>query len=143
MLAELKINMVPKQSIKIGRLTREMKPRLKRGLAEAGSIIEKQIKQHLSGAGFTRNPMRSSPYPGILHNALRPSVIFKLESDGLTVHIGPGGAASAYAAIHEFGGMAGRGHQTRIPARPYVAPAWKKKGKDAITAVQKAIMKGI
>lgn len=60
-MAELKINMVPKKSIKIGRLTREMKPRLKRGLAEAGSIIEKQIKQHLTGAGFTRNPMRSSP----------------------------------------------------------------------------------
>lgn len=142
-MAELKINMVPKQSIKIGRLTKEMRPRLKRGLAKAGSIIEKQIKRYLSGAGFTRNPMRSSPYPGVLHGSLRSSVRFVLESDGLTVHIGPGGAASAYAAIHEFGGMAGRGHKTRIPARPYVAPAWQKKGKDAITAIQKAIMKGI
>jgi len=142
-LAELRMTMKPKQSIKIGKLTQEMRPRLKRGLAEAGSIIEKQIKQHLSGAGFTRNPMRSSPYPGVLHNVLRSSVQFKLESDGLTVHIGPGGAASVYATIHEFGGMAGRGYKTRIPARPYVAPAWKKKGKDAITAIQRAIMRGI
>ena len=25
-----------------------------------------------------------------------------------------------YAAIHQFGGMTGRGHKTRIPARPYL-----------------------
>lgn len=28
-----------------------------------------------------------------------------------------------YAAIQEFGGMAGRGHRSKIPARPYMRPA--------------------
>ncbi|HOX27470.1 MAG TPA: phage virion morphogenesis protein [Candidatus Krumholzibacteria bacterium] len=39
------------------------------------------------------------------------------------------GSAKEYAAIHEFGGMAGRGRKTRIPMRPgvkmteeYIAP---------------------
>jgi hypothetical protein len=142
-LAELKINMQPKRSIKLGILTNEMRPRLKQGLAKAGSILERQVKEHLSGPGFTRNPARSKPYPGVLHGTLRSSVHFRLESDGLTVHVGPGGAASAYAAIHEFGGYAGRHHKTYIPARPYVQPAWQKKGDEAIEAIRKAIMRGI
>jgi phage gpG-like protein len=29
-----------------------------------------------------------------------------------------------YAAIHEYGGNAGRGLKTRIPARPYLRPAF-------------------
>jgi hypothetical protein len=135
--------MTPKRSIKLGRITDQMKPRLKRGLAKAGSIITKQIKEHLAGPGFTRNPARSKPFPGILHGTLRRSVNFVLESDGLTVHIGPGGDAEKYAAIHEFGGKAGRKHSVTIPARPYVAPAWKKKGREAINAIRATLMKGI
>ncbi|MEW6314138.1 MAG: phage virion morphogenesis protein [Pseudomonadota bacterium] len=30
------------------------------------------------------------------------------------------GVAKPYAAIHQFGGQAGRGHKTEIPARPYL-----------------------
>lgn len=30
------------------------------------------------------------------------------------------GSNLVYAAIHQFGGMAGRGHKTKIPARPYI-----------------------
>lgn len=33
------------------------------------------------------------------------------------------GTRVPYAAIHEFGGMAGRGHKVRIPGRPYLGPA--------------------
>jgi len=36
------------------------------------------------------------------------------------VVIGAGGEIK-YAAIHQFGGLAGRGRKTRIPARPYLA----------------------
>ena len=139
-MAEITVNMTPKQSVKIGRLTAQMRPRLKRGLARAGTILEKQIKQHVSGAGFTRNPSRSEPYPGILHGRLRSSINFQIESDGLTVHIGPN---VVYAAIHEFGGRTGRGGATVIPARPYVRPAWEKAGDKAIDAVQKELMRGI
>ncbi len=30
------------------------------------------------------------------------------------------GTNKIYAAIHQFGGMAGRGHKTKIPARPFL-----------------------
>lgn len=33
------------------------------------------------------------------------------------------GTRVPYAAIHEFGGMAGRGHKVHIPGRPYLGPA--------------------
>jgi phage virion morphogenesis protein len=38
-----------------------------------------------------------------------------------SVEIGAGwGESAAYAAIHQFGGPAGRGHAVTIPARPYL-----------------------
>ena len=38
-----------------------------------------------------------------------------------SVEIGAGwGESAAYAAIHQFGGQAGRGHSVTIPARPYL-----------------------
>ncbi|MGV2130310.1 phage virion morphogenesis protein [Agrobacterium vitis] len=39
------------------------------------------------------------------------------ESDDCQVRIG---SALVYAAIHQFGGYAGRGHKVSIPARPYL-----------------------
>ena len=37
-----------------------------------------------------------------------------------TVEIGSNPSAKAYAAIHQFGGQAGRGRKVTIPARPYI-----------------------
>lgn len=37
------------------------------------------------------------------------------------------GSRVPYARIHEYGGMAGRGRSVRIPARPYLRPALKKR----------------
>lgn len=42
----------------------------------------------------------------------------KVENDSVT--IAPRAEAWPYAAIQHFGGMAGRGHRTRIPARPFL-----------------------
>lgn len=44
-----------------------------------------------------------------------------------------------YAAIHEFGGMAGKGLRTKIPARPFLAPAIK----DNLVAINRIIQKEI
>lgn len=44
----------------------------------------------------------------------------ELKNDVLIVRKG---SKVPYARIHEFGGMAGRGLKTRIPARPYLHPA--------------------
>lgn len=34
-----------------------------------------------------------------------------------------GGPEAPYGRIHEFGGMAGKGHRSMIPARPYIGPS--------------------
>lgn len=44
---------------------------------------------------------------------LYDSYVYQLTRDGLEV-----GSAVVYAAIHHFGGQAGRGHQVELPARP-------------------------
>mgnify|MGYP000977709940 CR=1 FL=1 len=44
---------------------------------------------------------------------LRDSYVYQLTSEGVEV-----GSALIYAAIHHFGGETGRGHRTKLPARP-------------------------
>lgn len=59
---------------------------------------------------------------GILQRSaggLRDSVQGDHDATSATVMAGSGKSA-AYAAIHQFGGMAGRGKKVRIPARPYL-----------------------
>nr|DAK89308.1 MAG TPA: virion morphogenesis protein [Caudoviricetes sp.] len=53
----------------------------------------------------------------ILQNtgALRSSIRARPDRDSVTV-----GSVLEYAAIHQFGGMAGRGKKVRIPARPFI-----------------------
>lgn len=51
------------------------------------------------------------------------------QADANSVRIGVAGIA--YAAIHQFGGMAGRGRKVRIPARPWLA---LNRGKDMVLA---------
>lgn len=51
---------------------------------------------------------------GFLKNSVRAAV------SGNTLRVGPSGPAAIYAAIHQFGGQAGRGRKSKIPARPYL-----------------------
>lgn len=56
--------------------------------------------------------------PGNVIVIERQSTMVKL-TIGVDLNVVP------YARIHELGGLAGRGRSTRIPARPYIAPALK------------------
>lgn len=47
--------------------------------------------------------------------ALRSSIRAHSDRDSVTI-----GSVLEYAAIHQFGGMAGRGKKVRIPARPFI-----------------------
>lgn len=51
---------------------------------------------------------------GLLRGGIRHAV------DRNTLRIGVAGPAAVYARIQQFGGMAGRGRQVEIPARPYL-----------------------
>ena len=46
---------------------------------------------------------------------LRNSILASPHRDSVTL-----GSVLEYAAIHQFGGMAGRGKKVRIPARPFL-----------------------
>lgn len=52
------------------------------------------------------------------HGDLMESVHHQAGKDSVTIGVG---GSIPYAAIHQFGGMAGRGKKVKIPARPYLA----------------------
>jgi phage gpG-like protein len=54
----------------------------------------------------------------VITGRLSTSVYQQAAHDSLTI-----GSKVSYAAIHEYGGMAGRNRKVRIPARPYVQPS--------------------
>ena len=63
------------------------------------------------------NPKDPHPYKlTVRSGALRRSYTRRM----IDKHIGGFGSDLVYSAIHEFGGLAGRGRKTRIPARPTV-----------------------
>lgn len=53
--------------------------------------------------------------------------IYKASAQGdiISIEYGVDTNIIPYAAIHEYGGNAGRGLKTRIPARPYLRPAFE------------------
>lgn len=113
--------------------------RMVSGLRKIGYILERQIKKNLSGESHTKNPDTSNPFPGVLNGTLRRAITSAVDSAELSVQTGPGGKVP-YAAIHEFGGKAGRHHTTMIPARPYIAPAWEAKKTEAVDAFRRALL---
>ena len=74
---------------------------------------------------LARQKARHSPGPilrvsGDLYNSLN------WRATATSVEIGAGwGNSGPYAALHQFGGQAGRGHKVTIPARPYLPGAGK------------------
>ena len=53
-------------------------------------------------------------------NSLYNSVQHTSTATSATISAGGGNQSAAYAAIHQFGGKAGRGRKVKIPARPYL-----------------------
>jgi|Deesub1362B_J571_1020462.scaffolds.fasta_scaffold00331_36 phage virion morphogenesis protein len=63
---------------------------------------------------------------------LRDSINFKVKSNAVEI-----GTNRPYAAIHQFGGYAGRGRKVYIPARPYLL--LQKEDKEDIKKILKEI----
>lgn len=53
-------------------------------------------------------------------NSLYNSIQTHSDVNSATISAGGGNQSGAYAAIHQWGGKAGRGRKVRIPARPYL-----------------------
>ncbi len=71
------------------------------------------------------------------------SIRGRVKRKGFIVEGRVGPQRVAYAAIHEFGGQAGRGGQTRIRPRPYQAPALKAKQEEVTRLLGRAVRFGV
>jgi phage virion morphogenesis protein len=81
----------------------------KKGFKKKGSLSKKG-KQYLQGKRIL-----------IASGNLMEHVQHQATADSLIVGVVGGKEAIKYAAIHQFGGKAGRGKKVTIPARPYLA----------------------
>ena len=99
-------------------------------------LFEGQARANLSRYSHKRNTPTPSPPglpPAIISGALRSS--FEHTQPAST---GPGvwtasiGPNIIYGRIQELGGIAGRGHRSHLPARPYLKPAIKSLAADPL-----------
>ena len=139
-----------KNSVKLTRFKREMIPNLIKGVDKGTLRLEREIKLNLSKGGEFRRakgrPWVPNPSIGELtlrsgNSALKAS--WKSRKAKRTRNNVEGRVATdvKYAAIHEFGGTAGRGGRTRLPARPYVRPAIKAKEDQVIIDITSEVVK--
>jgi phage gpG-like protein len=98
-----------------------------RPAAEAmAAVAERQVKKTLSASSHprgTRTPSSPGMPPSLITGQLRRSVRRTRSEGGAgrwETRVAP---TTVYARIQELGGTAGRGHRSRLPARPYVRPA--------------------
>lgn len=107
----------------------------------AAAVIDRGIKLELSRSSHspgTKTPAAPGQPPSLITGQLRRSVrMTQLKRTGVgqwTAHVAP---TTVYSRIQELGGMAGRGHRSRLPPRPYVRSAfqhWQLKARDAAVA---------
>lgn len=95
--------------------------------AAMGNEGERAIKVRLSRYSHSRGTVTPSPPgqpPAIITGTLRRSVIGEgPREEGAGRWVMSVRPTTVYAPIQEKGGLAGRHHRTRLPARPYVAPS--------------------
>jgi phage gpG-like protein len=137
---DMKIGGGKKGSVKLGKMTSQMKTNLRRGVDRATLILEREIKLNLSKGGAFRRTKGQPwiPNPGQhlrvgddrLRSSWRSSPA-KVVSGGVEGHVS---TDVPYARIHEHG-------QDPIPKREYVAPAIKDKSKAMRDAIVKEAMR--
>lgn len=81
----------------------------------AGSSSNRKKDGSLNAKG---NRALASKKPLIASGTLMEQIVATATASSLTV--GTTSATTDYAAIHQFGGKAGRGHSVTIPARPFL-----------------------
>lgn len=114
---------------RVRKAVRENPENLRDAMVEVSAVIEADAKKNIRGSRTRalragRQVTAPSNVLGIDFGILRSSITFAIKATKrrITSIIGP--QRVKYGAIHEFGGVAGRG--ARIPARPYLGPAVEK-----------------
>ena len=133
-------------SIKLSAFSRALPKNVRKAMVFAGATLEEQItinlRKYVGPPPGNRNrsketgPPASRKFPAFRTGTLWRSVNFQLKGSGSAtgVVIGPGGDASAYAAVQEKGSA-----RRNIRPRPYVQPAWKKQRKKVIKGIQRRL----
>ena len=118
---------------KLTGFSRALPGQIKKGFQRAGSIFIRDMRTKISGLGFSRNPARSSPYPGIKSGEMFRTLFMKVggAATGQYLRVGPN---VDYAVYQEFG-------TSHIPARPFVGPTLKENLDEAMDAIQDEIAK--
>lgn len=140
-MSNISISLGPhsKGSIKLKRFSNALPGQIKKGFTLAGFLLEKEMKQLVSGPGrvkgSTDGPVsRLNDYPGVVTGQLRRSINSKVNSvaGGQQLRIGPN---VEYAAFLEFG--------TKFikPPLAFVFPTWEQKGDKAVDLIQNEIFK--
>ncbi len=90
-------------------------------MKEVGAIVRSSIIKNFQESGRPEKwkPKRKPRQGKVLIDTARLQNSINYKAYANRVEIGPD--AVVYAAIHQFGGKAGRGHKVTIPARPYLA----------------------
>jgi phage gpG-like protein len=94
------------------------------------SALGSSLQKYFSGSSPARGPAGNvlTSRTGNLFNSVMSSLQTSVQDDAIAVSLG---SELPYAAIHEYGGYAGRpgpfkkknGHRPYLPARPYLHPA--------------------
>ena len=122
------------------RLTRKLKTfgrvlpqQIRKGFVRAGGIFLKSIRQKISGEGYSRNPGRGVPYPGIKSGEMFRTLFVEVKdtTSGPSLRVGPN---VEYAVFQEFG-------TKHIPARPFIDPTLEGELDKAMDAIQQEIAK--
>jgi len=105
---------------KINSLPDNFKRSIQKACREAArDALKISTREYLSGP----HPEKLQAVSGNLRNSVQSMV----ESNGeIKVVLTAGNAITPYAAIHEFGGQAGRGGKVYIRPRPYLQPSIKR-----------------
>ncbi len=99
----------------------------------AGGIINTRFKEEKGPDGAAWAPLASRTIRRRLKKSngapitilrmsgeLAGSIAYEVTADRLRIGVRSGSKAGVYAAIHQFGGKAGRNRSVPIPARPYL-----------------------
>lgn len=83
-------------------------------------------------------PTKAGNKPLVRTGALMRSIDYTVSRRKMTI-----GSSLEYAAIHQFGGNAGRGGKSKIPARPYLADAAGNLDRNDVSAIDEIVAKFI
>lgn len=96
-------------------------------VVETGAhLLEGKTKANLSRTSHQRGtptPSRPGEPPALISGRLRSSVTSTVPARAGDMWVSRIGPTTVYSRIQELGGLAGRNHASRLPARPYLKPA--------------------